>query len=236
MKGDEAVPPKLARPRLEHIHPRVDLLSLLDQLRTAPLIIVSGPPGVGKRGLVASYAQTRNLPSLWYHIDHSDEDLVNFFHHLDIATHNFISLKKTDLPTPSFGCLRGDTEALNSYFRDLYRCMFTPFLMVFDDYHRLSANAPLHKVVREGCAVLPVGGRISLIAENDSPPAVIGLRANRAPLIIGWQELQRHPDKIKEVAALQDLTLPLEDIIKQLRKRAGDWAAELVMSLQPLLT
>jgi ATP/maltotriose-dependent transcriptional regulator MalT len=236
MKRDEAVPPKLARPRLQHIHPRTDLLSLLDQLRTAPLIIISGPPGSGKRGLAASYAQTRNLPSLWYHIDQGDEDLVNFFHHLDIAIHNFISLKKADLPAPSFGCLRAEPEALSSYFRDLYRCMFTPFLVVFDDYHRLSADAPLHKVVREACAVLPVGGRIGLIAKNDSPPAIIGLRANRAPLIIGWQELQRHPDNTRDVTALQDPTLPLEDAIKQLRRRAGDWAAELVMSLQPLLT
>lgn len=232
MKGDEAVPPKLLRPRLERIHSRSDLLYLLDQLRAAPLIIVSGLSGAGKTVLVASYAQTRNLPSLWYQIDHNDEDPVNFFSHLDVAARHFISLKRVDLPKPDFGCLSGNSEAVRGYFADLYRCMFTPFLMVFDNYHQVAEGARLHGLIREACSVLPPGGRIVLIARNDLPPVIMGLRANNSTVIVGWQELQLHPEKVKEFSIHQDLTMPAEDMANQLRRRVGVWAADLVTSLQ----
>ena len=232
MREDEAVPLKLARPRLERIHPRVDLLYLLDQLRTAPLTIISGLSGAGKSALIASYAQTRNIPSLWYQVDRHDEKLNNFFRYLDIATHKFISLKRVDLPIPGEGCTAGDSAAITSYFAALFRCMYLPFLVVMDNYHQLSEGAPLHGVIRDACAALPIGGRIILIADNDTPPTLTGLRANQSAVIIGWQELQLHPDKIKEVAALQDLSLSMEDIAQQVQRRVGPWAARLMMSLQ----
>lgn len=232
MAGDEVASPKLARPRLERIHPRSDLLYLLDQLRAAPLIIVSGLPGAGKSELVASYAQTRNLPSLWYDIDHHDADLTTFFSHFSVGTRQFVSLKRIDLPKPDVGCLNGDIRAIRAYFSELFHCMFTPFLMVFDNFQEIPEGALLHQVIREACAMLPPGGRIILIARNEQPPVIASLRASRSTVIIGWQELQLHPEKVKELAALQDLSLPAEDMANQLRRRVAPWAATLVMSLQ----
>ena len=104
--------------------------------------------------------------------------------------------------------------------------------MVFDKYHEVSEGAEIHRVIRDACAVLPAGGRIILIASNECPPAVACLRANGSTAIIGWQELQMNPTKVKEVAALHDLTLPLEEAAKQLRRKVGVWAADLVLSLQ----
>jgi LuxR family maltose regulon positive regulatory protein len=227
----EAVLAKITRPRLTRSHQRTDLLNLLDELRTAPLIMISGLPGAGKAALVASYADTRNIPCLWYQVDDGDEDLANFFYYLGLAARELNPFKRSNMPQPTPECLAGDSTAVTKYFSDLYQCFETPFLMVFDKYQAVSEGAALHRVMRDACTMLPVGGRIVLITSNDCPPTVACLRANRTTAIIGWQDLHLHPAKVKEVAALHGLTLPIEDAAKQLQRKVGDWAADLVLSL-----
>ena len=234
MKEDKAVLAKVTRPRLTRTHPRADLLDLLDELRTAPLIIVSGLQGAGKSALVASYAETRNIPCLWYQVDPRDEDLANFFHYLDIAARALSPHKKTDIPVPTPEVLAGDSAAVMRHFRQLYRCLEPPFLMVFDNYQNVPEEASLHQVIRAACTVLPVGGRIVLVAGNEYPPTVACLRANGSTAIIGWQELQMNPLKVKEVAALHGLTLPPGDAVKQLQRKVGAWAADFVSALLKL--
>jgi LuxR family maltose regulon positive regulatory protein len=231
MRG-EAILAKITRPRLTRNHERTDLLNLLDELRTASLIMISGLPGAGKTALVASYADSRNIPCLWYQVDQDDEDLANFFHYLGLAARELNPLSKANMPLPTTGCLAGDPVAVAKYFSDLYKCLEIPFLVVFDKYQNISEDSVVHRVIRDACTVLPIGGRIILITSNDCPPTVACLRANRSTAIIGWQELQLNPGKVKEVAALHGLTLPLEDAAKQLERKVGAWAAEMVLSLQ----
>ena len=223
---------KITRPRLTRTHQRTDLLNLLDELRTASLIMISGLTGAGKTSLVASYADSRNIPCLWYQVDQEDDDLANFFHYLGLAARELNPLSKANMPLPTPGCLAGDSAAVSKYFSDLYRCLEIPFLMVFDKYQNISEDSVLHRVIRDACTELPIGGRIVLITSNDSPPTVACLRANRSTAIIGWQELQLNPGKVKEIAALQGLTLPMAEAAKQLERKVGVWAAEMVLSMQ----
>jgi len=232
MKDNNAVLAKVTRPRLTRAHHRADLLDLLDELRTAPLIMVSGLHGAGKSALMASYAETRNIPCLWYQVDPRDEDLATFFHYLDIAARALCPHKKTDMPGPTPEVLSGDSAAVSQYFRELFQCLESPFLMVFDNYQNVPEDVALHQVIRAACNELPVGGRIVLVISNECPPTVACLRANGSTAIIGWQELQMNPAKVKEVAALHGLTLPLEDAVKQLQRKVGAWAADFVLALQ----
>jgi len=232
MTRDEVSLEKIARPRLTHTHQRSDLLYLLDELRTAPLIVISGLSGAGKTTLVASYAETRFIPCLWYQVDHGDKGLARFFHCLGYAARELNPYKKANLPQPTPECLAGDSAAVTKYFNDLYQCLATPFLMVFDQYQSISAGAVLHRVIKYACNALPVGGRIVLITSNDRQPTITCLRANRSTAIIAWHELQLNPGKVKEAAALHGLSWSREDAAKQIQRNVGDWAAEMILSLQ----
>jgi ATP/maltotriose-dependent transcriptional regulator MalT len=67
---------KITRPTLPEVFPRKRLFSLLDQMRTQPVIRVSGPARAGKTTLVSSYLEARRLPCLWYQLDAGDADLA----------------------------------------------------------------------------------------------------------------------------------------------------------------
>ncbi len=232
MSESSLVPAKIRRPHSTLPHPRTDLLNLLDELRTAPLIIVSGLRGAGKASLLASYAATREVSCLWYQVDSGDQDLATFFRYLNLAVSEIAPSMRSQLPQPSRECLAGVSDAIKAYFSELYRCLETPFLIVLNDYQEISDRGLMHRVMREACAGLPPGGRFVLISSNDNPPSVACLRADRSIAIVGWQELQLYPGRVKEMAAEHDLSLPLYFSTRQLQSRIGDWAAELVLALR----
>jgi ATP/maltotriose-dependent transcriptional regulator MalT len=196
------------------------------------LIMISGHSGAGKTTLVASYAETRFIPCLWYQVDHGDEELTRLFRCLGFAARELNPYKKANLPQPTPECLAGDSAAVTEYFNNLYQCLAIPFLMVFDNYQSIDEGAVLHRVIRDACSALPIGGRIVLITGNDCPPTVTCLRANRSTAIIAWQKLQLTPGKVKEAAALHGLSWSREDAAKQIQRNVGDWAAEMILSLQ----
>ena len=66
--NQEVMLEKVSRPHLPLAFQRTDLHELLDDLITTPLIVVNGRPGSGKTTLVASYAESRNVPCLWYRV------------------------------------------------------------------------------------------------------------------------------------------------------------------------
>lgn len=232
MESDRTLLAKITRPRNLPIHPRADLLTLLDELRTAPLTIISGFPGAGKAALVVNYMETRNLPCLWYQLDNSDENFASFFHYLGLAARGMSPSSKSHIPDPTEACCNGDNNAIRDYFSQLYRCFPTPFTLVFNDYHVVMSSAVVREVVQGACSQLPNGGRALIICSNDCPPTVSCLRANHTTAVVGWQELQLYPARVKEIAALHGLSLPAPDALRQLQRRVGNWAAELIFALQ----
>lgn len=230
---NESVKAKIVRPRFARAHRRDDLLGLLDVLSPAPLIIVSGLVGAGKTSLVSSYVESRNVPCLWYQVDRRDENLATFFHFLGAAAAEAQPHKKNHMPLPSPECVAGISDHVKIYFRKLYDCLEKPFLMVFNDYQESEAEWPLHRVIREACDELPADGRVILVSSNDNPPTMVWLRPNRSAVMIGWQELRLNPNKFDEHTALNTKALPAGEAAKRLRRRVGNWAAELVLALQP---
>jgi ATP/maltotriose-dependent transcriptional regulator MalT len=231
----EAVMAKIIRPRFARTHRRGDLLSLLDVLNPAPLIIVSGLVGAGKTALVSSYVESRNVPCLWYQLDKGDENPATFFYYLNIAAADILPRNKGDVPLPSPECMAGDSEHVKVYFRDFYQYLEAPFLLVFNDYQELQPDSPLQQIIRVACDEVPTNGRVILISSNENPPAMVWLRANRSAVIVGWQELRLDPNKFEEIAALPARVLPPTEAAKRIRHKVGNWAAELVLGLQPSL-
>jgi len=231
----EAVMTKIIRPRFARAHRRGDLLSLLDALTPAPLIIVSGLVGAGKTALVSSYVEIRNVPCLWYQLDQGDENLATFFYYLNIAAADIRPDNKGDVSPPSPQCMAGHSGQVKVYFRNLYQFLDLPFLLVFNDYQELQPDSPLHRIIGIACDELPTNGRVILISSNENPPTIVWLRANRSVVTLGWQELRLNPGKFEEMAALQGRALPADEAAKRIRHKVGNWAAELVLGLQPSL-
>jgi len=232
MRGEKVVLAKITRPRFKLTYLRNDLHGLLDELRSTPLIMVSGPPGSGKSTLVASYVESRNIPCLWYHLDQGDEDLAIFFYYFGIAALKANSPKKAALPRMSFDRGPDIATLAKEYFHKLYQCLETPFVIVFDDHHAVPKDSVLHEVLQEACAELPKCGRIVLISRNECPANMVCLHTKCAAAVIGREELQLTPGEVKEIAALHGVMLPSDEVANQLQAKVGGSVAELIHALQ----
>jgi LuxR family maltose regulon positive regulatory protein len=196
MNAEKSVKPKISPPIVAYDYYCTELLDLLDELRSKQLIIINGPPGIGKSTLVATYIETRNLTSIWYQIDKDDNDLATFFYCLDIAIHEEKPNKNFSLPHFSRRVSQEIAEFSKLYFQELYQHLEIPFLIVLDDYQELADAATLHKVVQAACSELPKGGRIVIITEKKYPLPLAPLRAKNMVAVIESQDFQLSPSKV----------------------------------------
>lgn len=196
MNGDKSVTSKITRPHLATVFHRTDLHNLLDETHTRRLIVVSGPPGTGKSTLVASYIESRKLPSIWYQVDKRDNDVATFFHLFKIAAREAIPHNKPAMPHMTPASSKGITAFAKRYFRELYRHLELPFLIVLDNYQDAAEDAGLHEVIQVACVELPQGGRIVIISRRECPSTLAGLRASNMVAIIESDDLRLSPNEV----------------------------------------
>jgi len=215
MNEDKSAIPKITRPHVASSYHRTDLHNLLDEAYSRRLVVVSGPPETGKSTLVATYIESRNLPSIWYQVDEGDNDLATFFHFFGIAARKATPHNKAAMPhlPPEFF---QDIDAFaERYFREIFRYLEIPFLIVLDNYQDVADDAALHEAIRVACIELPPGGRIVIISRKGCPTAMAKLRTNNKVAIIEWDELQLTPNEMKALAALHNLRLPSDETAKE---------------------
>ena len=231
MRGKRVVLTKVTRPRLQLTYQRTELYDLLDELSARPLIMINGQSGSGKTTLISDYIENRNLPCLWYQLDKDDQDLSVFFYYLGIALLRTNPYSKSSLPYGSPERIINVPVLAREYFRKLYQCLESPFLIVFDNYQTVPQDAALHSIIAEACNALPPGGRIVLISDGGSQ-SNLELKTHGGRAVLGYEELQLSPAEVKRIAMLHGVSLQSDQAAKQLQMRVGGWIAGLIQELK----
>lgn len=194
MNADIREPAKSLRPPFATSHYQWnDLHNLLDETNSRRLIVVSGPPSVGKSTLIYTYISTRNLPNIWYRVGCADKDVARFFQHFGVAVSGAMEQDNGSVADLRPAISQESTVFAKQYFQKIYQNLTPPFLIVLYDYQEVGEDAVLHDVICAACRELPKGGRMVIISRNECPRTLAQLCKSNSVAIIEPDDLLSSP-------------------------------------------
>jgi DNA-binding SARP family transcriptional activator len=227
--GDSLNMVKITRPILKSIYLRDRLFRQLDHMRRFPVVWISSSAGSGKTTLVSSYVEQRKLPCLWYQFDHTDNDIATLFYYLGQAANKVSPKKRKPMPllTPEY-YLDVHTFTLR-YFEELYKRLKRPFFLVFDNYHEVPDDSPLHEIMFDALSHIPQGINIIVISRRDSPSNFIRLQADQQMDILDWKEIRLTEKEAREMFNLKAKNFFTKGDLDHICKLCDGWAVGLVL-------
>ena len=224
---------KTCRPQLQQVYFRERLHARLDHCLERPLVWVAAPGGAGKSTLVAHYLELRDLPAIWYRVDGRDADGATLFHCLG----NLVALTDPSPPpflTPEFRTT--DAAWVRDWFRDFFRRLPAPTVMVFDDVHVADNAAEFHAHLVCCLEELPDTCRV-IVLSREAAPAALGTLHDRGMLYdLTWDDLRV---TLEEAVGISGTILGEEveeHSVRRLHARTNGWMAGLLLCLRHGIT
>ena len=221
---------KLDQPWLPLVFPRGRLFDRLDAFADRPCAWIGAPGGYGKTTLAASYVEARGIPCLWYQFDEDDADPATFFYYLRVAVTAHDANAALPLLTPEY---QGNLPTFTRrYVQALSQWLRAPFVLLFDNYHRLPAASPLHAVWAEVLDHLPAGVRCLITSRGEPPPALTRARLHGQLTIIAAEELRLTQAEAEGIAGLHTEHCLIATEVWSLNEQVQGWAAGLNLLLR----
>ena len=190
-------------------------------------VLVVAPPGYGKTVLLADWAAHQQRDVAWLTLGEFDNDPSVFLTYVAAA------IDRVEPIDPSFGralTAQGTrilAEAVPRLASELHRWR-RPGVLVLDDVYRLEDRTCLDALASL-LGHLPPGFRV-VMASRTTPDLPVGrLRANRALLEIGKDELAFDAQEAEALAAAAGLRLS-RDQARALAERTEGWAAAIYLA------
>ncbi len=234
-KAASHAPPvaRLQAPRLASAIPRTGLYRRLDaELRRSHVVWVAAPAGAGKTTLAAGYAAARRRRTLWFQLDARDTDPATFFYYLREAAARLTPRARRTLPLLTAEYALGLGTYARNFCERLGRLLKPPVVLVFDNYHELSDDAPLHALLAEDLRALPAGLGVLVLSRNEPPPVFAALRAERRLVVLDAGLLTLTLAETRVLARRYRFRRLTSEAIANLHHRTRGWAAGAILMLE----
>ncbi|GGO87373.1 HTH-type transcriptional regulator MalT [Marinobacterium nitratireducens] len=187
------------------------------------LLLVRAPAGYGKTTLINSWSQRRELDTLWYNLDATDNQAEAFMRYLGDGMRERLDLTPAPEPVATDACAMM-IELLNALPEQ-----HEPLLLVLDDYHHID-DPRIDAAIRLLLRHLPPYLNVAVLSRSQPQFGVAQLRVQRRLIEIDSGELAFDSD---ETAALLERELPFEvsrEQVERLARRTEGWASALQLA------
>lgn len=228
---------KITKPPLSGVHSRKRVHELFDEACRSPTVWVCAPAGSGKTMAVASYIDSRQLPALWYQIDSSDGDLGSFFDNMNLAM-QWVAPHAGVLPRWTDACVSAPGAFAAMYFRELFRQLPDPSVIVFDNYQEVGCyesgqGSALCDVLLLGLMQAPVGTTMIFVSREEPPAAFARLRTTRQMALLDWEAIGLTEDESAAIVGSCCTELSSKvGAAQQLHSKTRGWVTGLLLLLE----
>src|SRR5512135_1579720 len=200
---------------------------------TRRLTLVAAPAGYGKTTLLYEWAYHLDIPFSWITFDEEDNDLGSFLQYLIAALQSIqpgiaASLLAV-LQSPQFSTTGLAASAFMTALVNEIAAIFSPFMLIFDDYHALE-SAEINKAVAFLLDHMPETMSLAIGTRVDPPFSCSRLRSRRQMVEIRAENL-RFSGEEAAVFLHHVMHLDLQDKdVDTLADRTEGWVAGLQMA------
>jgi LuxR family maltose regulon positive regulatory protein len=214
--------------RKELVH-RQRLLNRLSQGMERKLTLVSGPAGFGKTTLLSTWVTELQHPVGWISLDGADNDWNRFVTFLIQGLQTISDGIANDIIEMFSSAKSQESDAIITYLINQIAEIQTPFWLVLDDYHVITAGN-IHELMQVILENQPSQMHLVISTRSDPPWPMARWRARGEMAEIRTQDLRFSLD---EAALFLNETKGLglsQQYVKQLEARTEGWAAGLQMA------
>lgn len=236
----QAIYAKLSQPKLQDVLRRERLYRLMLAGPRNASLWVEGPAGSGKSTLVNSYLDANGVPCIWYRFDERDADIGNFFFYLSKAVEVAVPGKDQALPALTPEYLLDVPAYARNFFASVYRLIQSAlperppggYAIVFDDYHLVPQQSPLHNIMMIALSELPDDMRLLFISRTTMPPLLVPAHANRRLAAIGWEDIRLTEEETFGIVQLITKRQNPQKLAQALHESTRGWVAGLILLLE----
>lgn len=223
---------KLLPPILPSLFKRTRLFGVLDQYCDRQGIWIKGQAGAGKTTLVAGYIKQKGIKTLWYRVDAGDDDPATFFHYFSLAADNLLPVQHRPQPRLTPESLSNPIQFSRFFFRELFKGLPKPLMLVFDNFQELSPDSPLNEIITVMLREIPREITAILISRCPPPASLSRMQLNRTLALLDQNALRLTDE---EVLGLSRFWLRGEirtETIQHMNELVDGWVAGLVLLLE----
>lgn len=227
------IPTKIIIPkRAPGVIARARLIDYLHENLGRKLMLVTAPAGYGKTTLLVDFATEVNLPVCWYTLDEGDRDPTTFLAYLIAAfRQKFPQFGERSLPLAEHGAPSAHAAAA-ALVADMVDAIPDYFVLVLDDWHLVSEEAPIIELIDQLLRYLPEHAHIIVAGRTLLRGPLVRLAAQGAVAGLGAGDLRFNAAEVREVLATKYRLEVTPEQAAQLAEESEGWITAIVLTSQ----
>jgi ATP/maltotriose-dependent transcriptional regulator MalT/DNA-binding SARP family transcriptional activator len=196
------------------------------------LMLVTAPAGYGKTTLLVDFANDVNLPVCWYTLDESDRDPAAFLAYLIAAFRQiYPHFGERTQPLIEHGVPSAHAAAA-ALVADMVEAIPDYFVLVLDDWHLVSDEAPIVELIDQLLRYLPEHAHMIVAGRTLLRGPLVRLAAKGAVAGLGASDLRFRAEEVREVLAAKYQLHITGEQADQLAEESEGWITAIVLTSQ----